>query len=419
MGDSTYTPAAAAATILSHIRPLPVERVSLDAAEGRVLAEDLISPINLPHWDNSAMDGYAVRSADLHDEPPLELTVIEDIPAGTFPQKQVAPGCCARIFTGAPLPKGADCVVRQEDTTALGQDRVRIDQTRDAGRNVRYLGEDVKSGETVLHRGMPLGPAEIGVLASLAQAEVMVFGQPRVGLMGSGDEIADLDERDEILAGRKIASSNTYTLISLVRGTRSEPINLGIAKDDPGDIKARFLSATSANLIVTSAGISVGEHDYMHQVLDELGIQEKFWRIKMRPGAPVGFGLLGALDGVPWIGLPGNPVSTMVTFELFVRPAIRKMLGHSKLFRRTVPVRIDETITLGPPLRHFLRVRLTPSNGELIAHLTGGQGSGILTSMVKADALLVVPEDRKTVESGETLQAIVLDDPTYVEEPPW
>jgi molybdopterin molybdotransferase len=419
MGDSTYTPAAAAVTILSHIRPLPVERVSLHAAEGRVLAEDLISPINLPHWDNSAMDGYAVRSDDLAGEPPHELTVIESIAAGAFPQEQVTPGRCARIFTGAPLPKGADGVIRQEDTTVLGEDRVRIDKTRDAGRNVRTLGEDIKKGETVLHQGTPLGPAEIGVIASVAQPEVTVFGSPLVGIMGSGDEIADLDEQDEILAGRKIASSNTYTLASLIRSATAEPLNLGIAKDDPGDIKARLLRATAANLIVTSAGISVGEHDFMHQVLDELGIQERFWRIKMRPGAPVGFGLLAALDGVPWIGLPGNPVSTMVTFELFVRPAIRKMLGYRYLFRRTVPVRIGEKITLGPPLRHFLRVILTPSNGEPIARLTGGQGSGILTSMVKADALVVVPENKQTVEMGETLQAIVLDDPTHVEEPPW
>jgi molybdopterin molybdotransferase len=420
MGDPTYTPTAAATTILSHIRPLPVERLSLLAAEGRVLAEDLISPINLPHWDNSAMDGYAARSVDLRKGAPLDLTVIESIAAGAFPHKEVKAGSCARIFTGAPLPKGADCVIRQEDTTVLEGDRVRIDNTRDAGRNVRHTGEDIKRSETVLQRGTPLGPAEIGVLASLAQNKVAVFGRPQVSIMGSGDEIADLDERDAILAGRKIASSNTYTLISLVRGAGAEPVNLGIAKDDPEDITARLMRAADTDLVVTSAGISVGEHDYMHQVLDDLGIQERFWRIKMRPGAPVGFGLLDRLDGIPWIGLPGNPVSTMVTFELFVRPAVRKMLGHRMLFRRTVPVQVDESITLGTPLRHFLRVVLTPKNGGLSARLTGGgQGSGILTSMVKADALLIVPEDRKNVEVGETLQAIVLDDPGHVEEPPW
>jgi molybdopterin molybdotransferase len=199
--------------------------------------------------------------------------------------------------------------------------------------------------------------------------------------------------------------------------------HLGIARDDPEDVKTRLMGAAGADLIVTTAGISVGDHDYLHQVLDDLGITEKFWRIRMRPGAPVGFGLVGALDGVPWIGLPGNPVSTMVTFELFVRPAIRTMCGLPDPFRRTVTVTAGERITLGPPLRHFLRVKLSERGGDggarYSAELTGPQGSGILSSMSRADGLMIVPEDQSVVEPGTTLQAIVLDDPVHVADVPY
>jgi molybdopterin molybdotransferase len=385
----------------------------------RVLADDIVSPVNLPHWDNSAMDGYAVPSSDVTGAPPHELDIIEEIPAGTFPTKVVGAGQCARIFTGAPTPQGSDCVIRQEDTTRLSETRVRIDNVRDVGRNVRPLGEDVRRGDTVLREGTPLGPAQLGVLASVACFDVPVYRKPVVAILGSGDEIADVDERDAIVDGRKIASSNTYTLTALVERAGGDALNLGIAKDDPNELRSRLLDAEPADLVVTTAGISVGEHDYLHQVLEELRIDKKFWRIQMRPGAPVGFGLIGEVGGLPWIGLPGNPVSTMVTFELFVRPAIRKMLGYTAVFRRPTPVVVGEPITLGPSLRHFLRVKLTGEPGGLTAHLTGPQGSGILSSMVHADALMIVPEDKPQVCVGEILNAIVLDSSRHVEECPW
>src|SRR5437773_781010 len=310
------TPTEAARLILEHVAPLPAARRPLREALDLVLAEDVASPIDLPGWDNSAMDGYAARAADVATASPerkVTLAVIETVPAGRFPTRPLGPGQATRIFTGAPLPTGADTVVRQEDTEAAEGSSVTVVAGRDARKNVRYRGEDIRQGAVVLTAGTALGPAQLGVLA----------------------------------------------------------------------------------------------------VLTELGCDMKLWRIRMRPGAPLGFGLLG---GKPWIGLPGNPVSTMVTFELFVRPAIRRMLGHPLPFRRTVAVCVGESITLGPKLRHFLRAVVTP---DLTARLTGPQGSGILTSMARANALLIVPEDRATVAAGETLAALVLDDPHHVAEAPF
>lgn len=420
------TPARAARQIMAEIRPLPVECIPLPEALGRVLAGDVKSPMDVPMWDNSAMDGYAVRSADFQRstrgaesaegaEGAAELRVVETVPAGKFPKKALGAGECTRIFTGARLPQGADGVIRQEDATPLGNGRVRIDRTRDVGKNLRRRGEDIKKGRLVLMRGTPLEAAQLGVLASIGESEVFVHRRPRVAFFGTGDEIAELDERDAILRGRKIASSNSYTLLAMIRRAGAEPINLGVAPDDPDEIRRRVKAAFTSDMLVTSAGVSVGEHDYVRQVLDEVNATLKFWKVRMRPGAPVGFGVIGAL---PWIGLPGNPVSTMVTFELFVRPAIRKMLGHSNLFRRTVPVTVAEPVALGPPLRHFLRAVVTEgTDGKRVAKLTGPQGSGILTSMAKANALLIVPEDKHEVTAGETLTAMLLDDPAHTPEP--
>jgi molybdopterin molybdotransferase len=416
------TPTEAARQITDNVKPLSVHCIPLLEVLDRVLASDVHSRVDIPAWDNSAMDGYAVRGVDLRKRAArggagkagVELRVVATIPAGTFPTRPLRPGECARIFTGAPLPQGADGVIRQEDATPLEGGRVRINDLRDVGHNVRSRGEDIRKDSLVLPRGTPLGPAQLGVLASIAESEVFVHRRPRVAFFGSGNEIAELDERDAILRGKKIASSNTYTLSAMIRRAGAEPINLGLAKDDPADLRARVKDAFTSDMLVTTGGISVGEHDYVRQVLEEVKVTPKFWRVRMRPGAPVGFGIIGAL---PWIGLPGNPVSTMVTFELFVRPAIRKMLGHSSPFRRTVPVTVAEPITLGPPLRHFLRAVVHEEDGRLTAQLTGPQGSGILMSMVQANALVIVPEDKPAVAPGETLNAMLLDDPVHTPEP--
>jgi molybdopterin molybdotransferase len=413
------TPRTAIAEILEHITRRPAQQISLTDALDRVLAEGVSSPIDLPPWDNSAMDGYAVRTHDLPPVPPVELEIIEEIPAGTFPQKPLEAGQCARIFTGAPIPKGADGVIRQEDTTRLDEGRVRINDLRDGGRNVRPVGEDVRKGDVVLPAGSPIGPSEQGLLASVAAFDVSAYRRPIVAILGSGDEIAEAHERDAVLAGRKIASSNTYTLVSLVQRAGGIARNLGVAKDDPDELRRRLLEAKGADFVITTGGISVGEHDFLHEVLQALDVDQKFWKIRMRPGAPVAFGVVGQLGGMPWLGLPGNPVSTMVTFELFARPAIRKMRGLTKLFRDVTSVSVGDPISLGSPLRHFLRVKISDDGVVPAVRLTGAQGSGLLTSMVQADALLIVPEDRAEVQTGEVLEAIVLEDHRHVAECPW
>ena len=406
--------AEAVARILADVRRGPVERVALRDAVGRVLASPAVSPITIPAWDNSAMDGYAVRAADIESasaDAPVTLPVLETIAAGGFPSQPLPLKSAMRIMTGAPLPEGADTVVRVEDTDG-GTSTVGIRNGRDAGKNVRYRGEDIREGAHVLAAGAAVQAAQLGVLASIGSAQVDVYARPRVAIMTSGDELVDLDRFDEVRSGRKIVSSNSYTLEALVRAAGGIPLLLGTARDDPADIRARLEGAVSCDLIVTSAGISVGEFDHLRGVLDAMGMELRFWRVRMRPGAPVGFGLL---RGIPWIGLPGNPVSTMVTFDLFVRPAIRKMLGYERLFRRPVAVTLEEPVTIGARLTHFLRATVrSGDDGQLLARLTGGQGSGILTSMAKADALLIVPEERPRVEAGERVHAFLLNEDTQL-----
>jgi molybdopterin molybdotransferase len=377
-----------------------------------------VSPIDVPFRTNSAMDGYAVRAADVRgatDRDPKRLAVIDRIAAGGLPSRAIGPGEAARIFTGAPLPAGADSVIRQEDTD-YGTEVVTIEKDRDTGVNFRLAGEDIARGTLVLEAGSELGPAALGILASLAVTHPLVHRRPRVAILASGDEIVDLDQPDEILAGRKIASSNSYTLGALVTEAGGLPIHLGIAADTPESVIAHLERALDCDLIVTTAGISVGEHDHLRPAIEVMGGRVGFWKLRMRPGAPVGF---GELLRIPWIGLPGNPVSTMVTFELFVRPTIRAMVGHRAPFRRTRTVRVTEPIRVGPKLQHFLRAVVTESATGLDARLTGPQGSGILTSMLRANALLIVPEGQFETPAGATADALLLDDPHHVESPPY
>jgi molybdopterin molybdotransferase len=416
MAERPLSVIEASERILADVRPLPIERVMLLDALGQVLAEDVVAPLTVPPWDNSAMDGYAVRAADItraSGATPITLPVHETIAAGEFATRPIEPGEAARIMTGAPLPEGADTVVRVEDTDG-GTTTVEIRDARDAGKNIRYRGEDLREGDRVLAAGTPLGAAQLGVLASVGRANVDVHRRPRIAIMGSGDELVDIDGFHEALAGRKIVSSNSYTLHALVRDAGGEPVNLGVAPDIPDAMRERLERAAGCDLIVTSAGASVGEFDYTRDVVEALGAEMRFWRVRMRPGAPIGFGVLG---GMPWLGLPGNPVSAMVTFELFVRPVVRRMLGHTRLFRRPVPVMLEETVTIGARLTHFLRaVVRVRDDGTLGARLTGPQGSGILTSMARANALLVVPEDRPRAEAGETMHALLLGEDASLAE---
>lgn len=403
---------AAARLILEQVRPLNPVRRPLADCRGLVLAEEVLAHIAVPPWDNSAMDGYAFRGAD--SRAGATLRVIEEVRAGGFPTRPVGPGEATRLFTGAPIPEGADTVIRQEDTTASAG-TVQIVVPPAAGKNVRKRGEDLSPGATAVARGLELTPARLGVLASVAHAEPLVHPVPHVALLATGDEVVKLDRRSEILAGKKIASSNTYALAAAIVEAGGVPVDLGIAPDTKDAVRERLRAAGDADLIVTTAGVSVGDHDLVRDALTSLGGTVTFSRVQIRPGGPLNS---GSLNGIPWIGLPGNPVSSLVTFELFARPAIRRLAGQRLPFRRAVPVVTAEALSLGPSLRHFLRVTLTPaSDGPPVAHLTGSQSSGVLSSMAKADALLIVPEDRHDVPAGTILQAVVLDDPAHVAEP--
>ena len=402
------SPDEAAERIAGAMAPLDTIEVPLESCDGLILARDVVSPISMPLWANSAMDGYACRAADIEgvsEGSPVTLAVVEDVRAGAFPSRPVGRGEATRIATGAPVPEGADTVVRVEDTDA-GENPVRILLARDSGKNVRPLGEDVKANDVVLERGTALGPAQISLLASVGAAKVLTHRRPRVAIITTGDELVPLDRFAEVMSGKRIVSSNSYGLAAGVRSAGGEPVDFGIAPDVASETRDILTRALSCDLIITSAGVSVGESDHVKSAVTDLGGSVEFWRVQMRPGSPLAF---GTIRGVPWIGLPGNPVSSLVTFELFVRPAIRKLLGHRNIFARRVTVVVDEPIALNGSLTHFLRVRLSPSvRGPARARLAGPQPSNILSSLARADALLIVPGDRRDIRIGDELEAIPL-----------
>jgi len=400
--------AEASALILANARPLGAESVPLDAAHGRVLADDVTSPVSLPPWDNSSMDGYAVRAADVRgasEAKPARLRVIGTIAAGQRAAGSLGSGEAMRIMTGASVPDGADSVIRVEDTDA-GASEVRIRDDRDVTRNIRKRGEDVQAGATVLHTGAVLGAAQLGVLASVGCAMPRVHRKPRVAILATGDELVPVERFDTVRDGERIVSSNSYALAAAVREAGGEPVPLGIAPDDAAEIAARLESARDCDVIITSGGVSVGEFDFTRDVVRQLGGTLALWRVRMRPGAPLGF---GTVFNASWLGLPGNPVSALVTFELFARPLIRAMAGHRQPHRRTIEVLTAEHIELSAPLTHFLRVVLERrGTTHPAARLTGSQSSGVLTSMARADALLVVPPEPASVPAGTLMRAIAI-----------
>ena len=403
------TVAEASERILADIKPLDVETVPIRQALGRVLAEEISATVTMPPWSNASMDGYAVRSADITAvmaREPVKLRVVGTIAAGGFASRPLKRGEAMRIMTGAPIPEGADSVIRKEDTDG-GADKVEVRDARDVWKNIRPAGEDFQRGDVLAKRGASLKAATIGVLASTGVKEVKTFRRPRVAIISSGNELVDLDEFDEVAAARRIVSTNSYTLDALTRQAGGIPIDLGIAADTKASLRRKLDSAVDSDLILTSAGVSVGDLDHTRDVFESLGGKQKFWKVKMRPGAPLAFGML---NDVPWLGLSGNPVSAMVSFELFVRPALRKMQGYAALFRRTVTVTVEEEVKIGAKLTHFLRAIVRRNqDGTLAARLTGLQSSGMLTSMAKGNALLIVPEDSPKVPSGSQLKALMLD----------
>src|SRR5262245_44062302 len=354
------------------------------------------------------MDGYAVRRADLaaaSSARPVELRVAFEVAAGGASPPRLGPGEAARILTGAPVPEGADAVVRQEDTTRQGE-RVRIALCPRPRENVRDAGEDVEVGDLVLEPGRAIGPAEAGMLASLGRSVVAVHQRPRVAILSGGDELV---EPDGDVAGGRIVSSNSTTLAAQCREAGAEPVYLGIARDTPEELEARFRAGLRADLIVSSAGVSVGDRDYVREVLAKLGCELRFWGVRIKPGFPLAFGRLGEAGALVF-GLPGNPVSAMVTFEEFVRPALRKMSGRRALFRPLVRARLAERLAKSAGRLHFVRVELAREGGEILARSTGNQSSGVLSSMVRGQGLLVFPAEARELRAGEEACVQVLDE---------
>lgn len=398
--------------LLEYFSPLPVEKISLWEAAGRVLAEPVAAAVNLPPFANSSMDGFAVRAADLasaSQDQPVQLQVVADIPAGQVVEVHLDSGQAARIMTGAPLPDGADTVIPVEDTDfntrepgVAAPDQVLIYRAGAPGDNVRPAGQDVRVGEPVLQPGRRLRPQDIGFLSMLGVPQVSVHRLPRTAFFSSGDELLPADQ--PLLPG-KIHDANSYVLSALLREAGSVPVGLGIVPDQADAVQNCLDRASDegVDLIVSSAGVSVGAFDFVRSVVEQQGRLD-FWRVNMRPGKPLAF---GHYRGIPFIGLPGNPVSAFVGFEVFVRPALNKLSGVSHWQRQTFRVRLAEPVE-SDGRESYLRAWLSEENQHIVAHLTGHQGSGNLRSLVQANALLVIPSGVKSLPAGAEVDGWLL-----------
>ena len=398
----------ALARILAEITPLNAMQVPLSEACGLVLAKDIVAQEDIPPFANSAMDGFALLSHDSQPQhgQPSRLRITGGVAAGYVADHAVEEGTTMRIMTGAPLPPGADSVIQVELTRSEGPDSewVEILEAVPPGNNIRPAGEDMRRGQTVLRQGSEVGPWEVGVLATLGWSTIPVIQQPHVAILGTGDEVIDVDEP---LRPGKIRNSNSYLLEAAVRQAGAVPHRLGVAHDTVESLREKFTEAVRYNLIITSGGVSVGDFDLVKNIMAEQG-QINFWRINMRPGKPVAFGHIG---GVPLLGLPGNPVSAAVTFELFGRPVIRKMMGHTRLVRPQVDVIVEDGVSDRAMRRHYVRAHVEWRDGHFVAHTTGNQGSNIMTSLLNANALVIVPEGGVVVRPGDTAKAMMLDWP--------
>lgn len=391
--------------VLSRVIVLGTERVDLFSALGRVTAEEVYATRNQPPWDNSAMDGYAVRAADTvgaSREHPRTLDIIENLPAGYRAQLSVGPGQAIHIMTGAPLPTGADTIIRAESTELIDPTHVRVLAEVQPGQDIRRMGEDMKQRDLLIPIGKVLRPAEIGLLASTNRTFVTVYRRPRVAILSTGDEIVDVDD---VVADGKIVDSNSYALAALVLEAGGQPIRLGISRDTREELEGKLRDGLGTDVILTSGGVSVGEYDYVKDALGTLGTSMEFWKVAMTPGRPLAFGMI---QGTLAFGLPGNPVASMVTFELFVRPALLKMSGHQRLYRPTVRAILTEELKKMPGRKQFIRVRLTEREGRYYAARTGAQGSGILRSMSLASGLAMTHEDQSLLREGEEVDVMLL-----------
>ncbi len=402
--------------VLGQLSTLPSETVPLGEALGRALARDVLAPRQLPPWDSSAMDGYAIRGDDVAgatEDHPAVLAVTGVIHAGTRFEGIVGPGEAVRIMTGGEVPEGADTVIRVEDTDREETDAgsLRVLSERDRGRHVRPAGQDWSEGAIVLESGTGIGPGHIAVLAATRASSVTVHRRPTVAILASGDELLDLDSTS--VDPHWIPESNSHYAAAAVRSAGGTPQRLGIARDDRADIQRHLAAGADADVLVTLGGASMGEGDLFKAVLEDLGLQLDFWRVRIRPGSPVSFGRLpqegGGSQAV--FGLPGNPGSAFVTFELFVRPYVLALGGHGRLHRPTVSAVAAVDLTTAEDLTGFLRVRLSGAGGELEASLTGPQGSGLVGSLGAADGLAIIPMGVRTIPHGAPVDVILLDDP--------
>lgn len=400
--------------ILDDMPALDSEVVRLTDSLGRIAARTIYSPSAVPAFDNSAMDGYALRCADTRGasrKAPKALEVIAEIKAGSLSGRRIKNNQAMRIMTGAVMPRGTDGVVMVEDTRKIKNSKFKIEKrelvgiTTEIGRgkNVRYAGEDIKKGEPVIKKGTLLTPSHLGILASVGIADVTVSKKPRVAILVTGDEIVEVADK---LKKGQLHNSNTYTLCGQVIKSGGVPKNLGIAKDSIAQLEKKIRCGLHCDMILTSGGVSVGDYDFVRDVLIKIGARIRFWKVAMRPGKPLAFARIGT---IPVFGLPGNPVSGMVCFELFVRPAIAKMLGHNHDNQKEAEAILEEDITKKQGLRYLLRANTYWKNGAYHTKTTGPQGSGILKSMALANSLIILPEDREGYNKGNKVRVRFLE----------
>ena len=395
--------------VLSYVAVLGEEERPILDCPGQVLAEDIYSPINVPPLDNTAMDGYAVRSRDTlgaSQQSPQLLQVIDTVPAGSIPKKRVTTGTAVRIMTGAPIPAGADSVVRFEDTDESQRKgnitEIGILREVKAGADIRRAAEDIAQGSLVLTAGTVIRPSEVGVLASLGRSTVKVIRRPVVAILATGNELVDINQP---LPPGKIYNSNSYGVAAQVRRYGGIPRIIGVSLDTEDSLMAKLRMALDSDMLITTGGVSMGDYDMVKDILAREG-EIVFWQVRMKPGKPLAF---GRIKEIPHLGLPGNPVSSMITFELFARPAILKMLGKKDLAKPTIEAIIENPVVNSDGRRIFARAVVEKRNGQYFARLTGPQGSGILTSMTLANGLVIVPEDKTDVAAGDTVQVMMLD----------
>lgn len=374
--------------------PTAPELLLLGRARARVLAEDVTAPFDVPPTDNSAVDGYAVASADIPSSGARGLAVVADVPAGSVFEGALAPGQAIRIMTGAPMPRGADTVYPQEAVEKVAGG-IRVAALK-KGANVRLRGEDVQAGTVVIERGTVLRPPELGLVASLGLVQVLVHRRPRVALLSTGDEVV---EPGSPRKPGQIYDANRSTLAASIESAGGEVLDLGIVPDVRDELRTRLLEASAADAVVTSGGVSVGVYDLVKDVLDEIGAID-FWQVAMQPGRPLAFGRIGAAQ---FFGLPGNPVASMLAFMLFVRPALHKLAGRRRLFGDTFEARATEAMPKKKGRREFKRGVLQWKDGAWLVRTTGPQGSGILSSMAAGNCLIILEEERGDVAPGETV----------------